>query len=76
MGYNHKYIENLKIKVINSILTPKRNPNNDKLNIFWKLPETDINNLQFEVFREQTLNLSTHLAVFELLAYYLSPTCN
>ena len=38
MGYNHKYIENLKIKVINSILTPRRNPNNDKLTIYWKLP--------------------------------------
>ena len=24
--------------VINSILTPRRNPNNDKLTIYWKLP--------------------------------------
>ena len=31
------------------------------------LPEIDINDLQLEVFRKQTLNLSTHLAVFELL---------
>ena len=30
-----------------------------------------INNLQLEVSRKQTLNLSTHLAVFELLAYWL-----
>ena len=28
------------------------------------LPEIDINNLQLEVSRKQTLNLSTHLAVF------------
>ena len=31
------------------------------------LPEIDINDLQLEVSRKQTLNLSTHLAVFELL---------
>ena len=35
------------------------------------LPEIDINDLQLEVSRKQTLNLSTHLAVFELLAYWL-----
>ena len=35
------------------------------------LPEIDINNLQLEVSRKQTLSLSTHLAVFELLAYWL-----
>ena len=28
-----------------------------------------LNNLQLEISRKQTLNLSTHLAVFELLAY-------
>ena len=35
------------------------------------LPEIDINDLQLEVSRKQTLNLSTHLAVFELLTYSL-----
>ena len=35
------------------------------------LPEIDINNLQLEVSRKQTLSLSTHLAVFELLADWL-----
>ena len=30
-----------------------------------------VNDLQLEVSRKQTLNLSTHLAVFELLAYWL-----
>ena len=35
------------------------------------LPKIDINNLQLEVSRKQTLNLSTHLAVFEILAYWL-----
>ena len=35
------------------------------------LHEININNLQLEVSRKQTLNLSTHLAVFELLAYWL-----
>ena len=35
------------------------------------LPEVDINNLQLEISRKQTLNLSTHLAVLELLAYWL-----
>ena len=35
------------------------------------LPEIDINDLQLEVSRKQTLSLFTHLAVFELLAYWL-----
>ena len=35
------------------------------------LPDIDINNLQLEIFRKQTLNLSTHLPVFEFLAYWL-----
>ena len=35
------------------------------------LPEIDINDLQLEVSRKQTLNLSTHLVVFELVAYWL-----
>ena len=33
--------------------------------------QPDINNLHLEVSRKQTINLSTHLAVFELLAYWL-----
>ena len=35
------------------------------------LPEIDINDLQLEVSTKQTLTLSTHLAVFEHLAYWL-----
>ena len=35
------------------------------------LPEIDKNDLQLEVSRKQTLNLSTHLVIFELLAYWL-----
>ena len=35
------------------------------------LPEIDINDLQLGVSRKRMLNLSTHLAVFELVAYWL-----
>ena len=35
------------------------------------IKKTNINDLQLEVSKKQTLNLSTHVAVFELLAYWL-----
>ena len=45
--------------------------NSNSLMLEPHLPEIDTNNLQLEVSRKQTLNLSTHLAVFELVAYRL-----